>query len=128
MIRVSVPVVPGVVLEQLDDIQSTNLGALKLRITVDELDLAYWLMRDDIAKNNSKPRIHVVVRVGELWEPLMSYEYWEHRFSYPNISLTLTEETVEEDVHDSNLDPGPVIIEHRSLLNNEGVVWTPGMN
>ena len=128
MIRVSVPVVPGVVLEQLDDIQSTNLGALKLRITVDELDLAYWLMRDDIAKNNSKPRIHVVVRVGELWEPLMSYEYWEHRFSYPNISLTLTEETVEEDVHDSNLDPGPVIIEHHSLLNNEGVVWTPGMN
>jgi hypothetical protein len=58
----------------------------------------------------------------------MSYEYWEHRFSYPNISLTLNEETVEEDVHASNLDPGPVIIEHRSLLNNEGVVWTPGMN
>ena len=128
MIRIAVPVVPGIVLEQLVDIQSNNLGALKLQITVDELELAYWVMRDDIAKNNSKPRIHVVVRVEELWEPLMSYEYWEHRFSYPNISLTLNEETVEEDVHASTLDPGPVIIEHHSLLNKGGVVWTPGMN
>ena len=128
MIRVAVPVVPGIVLEQLEDIQSTNLGALKLQITVDEIEIAYWIMRDDIAKNSSTPRVHVVVRVEELWEPLMSYEYWEHRFSYPNISLTLNEETVEEDVCASNLDPGPVIIEHRSLLNKGGALWAPGMN
>ena len=128
MIRVAVPIVPGVVLEQLDDIQSTHLGTLKLQITVDELELAYWLMRDEIAKDNSRPRIHVEVLMDEVWEPLMSYEYWEHRFSYPRVALTLNEETVEEDVHASTLDPGPVIIEHHSLLNKGGMMWTPGMN
>ena len=128
MIRVEVPVVPGVVLEQLDNIQSNDSGSLKLQITVNEIDLAYWLLRDDIAKISSTPRVHVVARVEKLWEPLMSYEYWEHRNSYPHISLNLTENTVEEAVHDSSLDPGPVTLEHPSLLNAGGATWAPGMN
>ena len=115
MTRVEVPVVPGVVLEQLDNIQSNDSGSLKLRITVNEIELAYWLLRDDIAKISSTPRVHVVARV-------------ENRNSYPHVSLNLTENTVEEAVHDSNLDPGPVTIEHPSLLNAGGATWAPGMN
>ena len=128
MIRVAVPVVPGVVLEQLVDIQSTHLGTLKLQITVDELELAYWLTRDDIAKDNSRPRIHVEIIMDQGWEPLMSYEYWVHRFSYPRVALILNEKTVEEDVPPSTLDPGPVIIQHPTMMNKGGMMREPGMN